>query len=273
MRVTSEPRNLDSIEQLADRYADELSAQFRTLNLFVQHAGEVGRAHEVFLRGVLGRFLPERLRCGSGFVASADHVTRQQDIIIYDAHSLPILLQIGDCVVVDADAVAATIEVKTALESEKALRESLEKLSEVKARLPGRGAIGLYAWEGPSLELALDCIWERYRALPDPSTSHLPDAIYVRGRYLIVPNYDGRLDTAPVLVLRLGLGHHPEGAGLLSLVERLWISGLNGHAKAPWWTFAWERRITSGYEHVAWPPDLRARVDQKLADIDRQRSE
>lgn len=245
-----EPKNLDSIEQLADRYADELSAQFRTLNLFVQHAGEVGRAHEVFLRGVLGRFLPEMLRCGSGFVASPDDVTRQQDIIIYDAHSLPILLQIGDCVVIDAEAVAATIEVKTTIESEAALRSTLEKLSELKAATRGRCAICLYAWEGPSLELALDCVWERYRAQRDVSTSHLPDAIYVRGRYLIVPNYDGRLETAPVLVLRLGPKHHPEGAGLLSLIERLWISGLNRHAKAPWWISAWERRIEARYEHI-----------------------
>jgi hypothetical protein len=262
-----EPKNLDSIEQLADRYADELSAQFRTLNLFVQHAGEVGRAHEVFLRGVLTRFLPEKLRCGSGFIASAEHVTRQQDIIIFDAHSLPILLEIGDCVVVDAEAVAASVEVKTVIDSESALRGCLEKLSELKVALPGRCALGLYAWEGPTLELALDCVWERYRAQRDLSTSHLPDAIYVRGRYLIVPNYDGRLDTAPVLVLRLGPEHHSEGTGLLSLIERLWISGMNGQARSPWWGQAWERRIASRYEHVAWPDGLRLRVDEKLAQI------
>jgi hypothetical protein len=262
-----EPKNLDSIEQLADRYADELSAQFRTLNLFVQHAGEVGRAHEVFLRGLLARFLPAGLRCGSGFIASPDHVTRQQDIIVYDAHSLPILLEIGDCVVVDAEAVAATIEVKTALDSGAALRSALEKLTELKTAMPGGCAICLYAWEGPSLELALDCIWERYRARPNLSTSHLPDAIYVRGRYLVAPNYDGRLETAPVLVLRLGPNHHSEGTGLLSLIERLWISGMSGHAKVPWWVSAWARRVGARYEHVPWPDDLRLRVDAHLAGI------
>jgi hypothetical protein len=36
-------KGLTSMQQLADRYAAELEAQFRTLNLFVQHAGEVGR--------------------------------------------------------------------------------------------------------------------------------------------------------------------------------------------------------------------------------------
>lgn len=85
------PKNLDSIRQLAGRYSDELTAQFRTLNLFVGHAGEIGRAHEVFLRGALERFLPRRFACGSGFIASADHVSTQQDIIVYDAYSLPLL--------------------------------------------------------------------------------------------------------------------------------------------------------------------------------------
>ncbi len=262
-----EPKNLDSIEQLADRYADELSAQFRTLNLFVQHAGEVGRAHEVFLRGVLGRFLPEKLRCGSGFIASADHVTRQQDIIVFDAHSLPILLEIGDCVVVDSEAVAASIEVKTVVDSEASLRACLEKLWDLKFALPGRCAVALYVWDGLTLERALSCIWERYRTLRDVSSGHLPDAIYVRGRYLIVPNYDGRLDTAPVLVLRLGQGQNPEGTGLLSLIERLWSSGLNGQATSPWWVRAWNRRIAARYEHVPWPDDLRLQVDEKLAQI------
>jgi hypothetical protein len=262
-----EPKNLDSIEQLADRYADELSAQFRTLNLFVQHAGEVGRAHEVFLRGVLQRFLPESLRCASGFIASADLVTRQQDIIIFDAHSLPILLQIGDCVVVDNEAVAATIEVKTAIGSKAELLTSLEKIAELKRALRHSCALGLYAWEGLSLEHALSCVWERYRAQKDLGTGHLPDAIYVRGQYLIVPNYDGRLETAPVLVLRLGVGHHAEGTGLLSLVERLWIAGLNRQARAPWWIHAWQRRVSAKYEDVPWPDDLRARVDEQLAQI------
>jgi hypothetical protein len=266
------PKNLDSIELLADRYADELEAQFRTLSLFVQHAGEVGRSHEVFLRGVLQRFLPERLRCASGFIASADHVTRQQDIILFDALSLPILLQVGDCVVVDAEAVAASIEVKTTIETVAALRTSLEKISELKSALPGRCALGLFAWEGPSLELTLESIWSRYRLQRDLSTSHLPDVIYVRGRYLLFPNYDGRLDTAPIHLLRLGPGNHPEGAALLTLVERLWSSGLASHAKRPWWVSAWPWRNSTRYEPIEWPDDLRALVDERLAKLKAERS-
>ena len=42
--------------ELADRYSDELTSQFRTLNFFVQHAGEIGRAHETYIRGVIESF-------------------------------------------------------------------------------------------------------------------------------------------------------------------------------------------------------------------------
>ena len=41
---------------LADRYSEELTAQFRTLNFFAEHAGEIGRAHETYLRDMIGRF-------------------------------------------------------------------------------------------------------------------------------------------------------------------------------------------------------------------------
>lgn len=265
------PKNLGSVEQLADRYSDELSAQFRTLNLFVQHAGEVGRAHEVFLRGVLSRFLPRKLQCGSGFIASPEHVTRQQDIIIYDALSLPILLEIGDCIVCEADAVAGTIEVKTAIDSAPSLRSSLDKLGDLKRILPGSSFIGLYAWEGLSLDAALECFWERYRGYRDLGESDVPDVLYVRGRYLITPNYDGRRDSAPLLLLRLGPGHHAEGAGLLSLIERMWAHGLQSHARRPWWVEAWGNRAPNGYEHVPWPDDLRMQAAAEVAAIEAAR--
>src|SRR5256885_1232442 len=110
--MTGRPPGASPMKELADRYAAELTAQFQTLNLFAQHAGEIGRAHEVFLRTILQRFLPGALRCGTGFVANATDVSRQQDIIIYDPNALPLLFEVGDCLVVDAEAVAGTVEVK-----------------------------------------------------------------------------------------------------------------------------------------------------------------
>jgi hypothetical protein len=51
---------------IAEHYVAELDAQFQSLNEFVKHAGEIGRAHESYIRGVIGRFLPRRWKIGSG---------------------------------------------------------------------------------------------------------------------------------------------------------------------------------------------------------------
>lgn len=260
----SPPKNLESVRRLADKYADELSAQFRTLNLFIGHAGEVGRAHEVFLRGVIQRFLPGKLRCGSGFVASADHVTRQQDIIVFDAHVLPLLLEVGDCLVVDAEAVAATIEVKTRVDSVKSFTEAFSKLIDLKLPNAPHPFVGLYAWEGIALDLALDCYWEFLRRDLSPNLSRLPDAVYVRGGYLIAPNWDGALHTPPLLVLDASAPGWSEGTALLSFIERMWIGGLQSHARWPWWMSAWSDTTDARFRPVPWPEDLKERVDAEL---------
>jgi hypothetical protein len=266
------PKNLDSVRELAGRYSEELTAQFRTLNLFVGHAGEIGRTHEVFLRGVLERFLPRKFACGSGFIASAEHVSTQQDIIVYDAYSLPMLLQVGDCVVCDADAVAGAVEVKTSLQGATAIAEVLGKLTDL-GRTLYTAFVGLYAWEGASLETTLDCIWERYRALPELGSDPVPDAIYVRGKYLITKNnYDGRRETPPLRLLRLGEGQNTEGAGMLSFLEQMWMSGISHRVARPWWIDAWHYGAAERCELIPWPDDLQRRAEAEVAAIEAARS-
>jgi hypothetical protein len=118
--------------------------------------------------------------------------------------------------VVDEEAVAGTIEVKTSLTKKADLTEAFDNIMTLRAELCGRGFTALYAWEGMSLDAILEQIWDRYRSAPKLSKACIPDVVYMRGQYLLAPNYDGHLETPPILVLRLGPGQHPEGAGLLS---------------------------------------------------------
>ncbi|MBK8218917.1 MAG: hypothetical protein IPK71_34745 [Myxococcales bacterium] len=248
------------MKQLAERYAVELTAQFQTLNLFAQNAGEIGRAHEVFLRAVLERFLPKRLRCGTGFVASADGVSRQQDIIVFDPGSLPLLFEVGDCLVVDASAVAGTIEVKTRLDSMAVFGEAIRQVLEGRV---DAGFSALFVWDGLTLDTLLEYLWEQYRAARDLAVTVVPDVIYVRGRYLIFPNYDGRRRTPPLRVLRVGGGSHTEGEALLTFVSRMWISGLQSKAQWPWWISEWHDRSSKICEFVDWPEDLQVQADRE----------
>ena len=258
--MNQSPVDAGPMKMLADRYAAELTAQYRTLNLFAQHAGEIGRAHEVFLRAVLQRFLPGRLKCATGFVANATRVSKQQDIIVFNTIALPILFEVGDCVVVDASSVSAVVEVKTSLDSVGRLDAALLHLSSS----PTHGFFGLYAWEGLALETVLDHLWGKYRAAANLAVSVIPSAVYVREKYLLFPNWDGRRDTPPLRVLRMDDGHS-EGEALLTFVSRMWISGLQNRVEWPWWVSEWYARQSEICDFVDWPSDLKDRALREQA--------
>ena len=105
-----------AMENVAEHYANELDAKFRTLNHFVSHAGEIGRAHETFIRGILTRFLPLDTRVSSGFVASPNWTSRQQDILIHSS-KYSTLFEVGDCMVIDHKSFIGAIEIKTKINS------------------------------------------------------------------------------------------------------------------------------------------------------------
>jgi hypothetical protein len=207
--------------------------------------------------------LPASFRCGSGFIASKDGVTSQQDIIIFEQTKWPILFEVGDCLVVDGDAVRATVEVKTSLDSRARFMEAVQKLAAQRARRRSRGFTGLYAWDGIAEAEAIECLWDYFRSLDHLDMSNVPEAILIRGRYLVLRNDDGKLDTAPLLIMRLD-SRDREGAALLSFVTRIWAYSLGGEVPWPWWIEDWRRREGGLLEHLAWPDDLAIRVEEHL---------
>lgn len=177
--------------QLAERYADELTAQFRTLNYFVMHAGEIGAAHETYLKGIISRFLPAKFSLGTGFIANPDWVSTQQDIIIYQQPDLPLLFQVGECVVVDSEAVIGTIEVKTRLDNKNDFLDAYQKLSKLGQDFNNsykRCFTALFIWDGLSLKTMLSTISEYVAKYPPEYWDNLPNVIYVRSKYLLLLN-------------------------------------------------------------------------------------
>lgn len=246
-----------AMHQLADHYASELDAQFRTLNLFVDHAGEIGRAHEAFLSGLLSRFLPKKLSCGTGFIARSDQFSKQQDIIIYDQISLPLLFKVGECLVVDGAAALATIEVKTKVTSQDEFSKAFDAVADAKEHSP---CASLFMWEGPTRELAEKVIWDKFRAQQSLSFSNFPDAIYSKGRYLLIPNKDGAIDTQPMRIIEIGDGKHKEGTALFTFLHQVWIAGLQAKAEWPKWLERWAVDSAVAADKVKWPDDLLKRA-------------
>ena len=259
------------MQELSERYGEELSAQFRTLNHFVKHAGEIGRVHETYLRNIIARFLPGKLGVGTGFVVSKKWQSAQQDIIVFNQQDYPILFQVGDCVVVDDSAVAALLEVKTTLTSSNDFREALNKLIFLYNQVKSRYFIGLFAWEGILIDTALSIIWEYVRIDPLKNLHKLPQAIYIRGQYLLLTNMDCRQETPPFRLLEInnseqseGTKKITEGLALLTLITEMWMGGIQNHARWPWWLDAWWQQIPQFQKFIPWPNDLLTIINDSL---------
>ena len=264
MSNSAKTQGADSVEKAANHYAKELDAQFRTLNNFVRQAGEVGRAHEYYLRGVLSRFLPKSIRLGSGFIASPNWTSRQQDILIYQ-RDLTTLFQVGDCVVIDYNALIGTIEVKTNLDSSNECIESLRLIAEIEGRYRNRGLRALYAWDGLDFETAFSAICQFVEKDPDHHLRRLPHVIYVRGKYLLVANNkEISWSQPPFSRWRVGKGGITDGQALLLLVCSVWRFGLP--KLLPWWLLSchdYHGNLPAKAKSVPWPPNLSAAVAKR----------
>lgn len=262
MTNDAKTQGADAMERAAKHYAKELDAQFHTLNNFVSQAGEVGRAHEYYLRGVLSRFLPDSIRLGSGFIASPKWTSKQQDILIYQ-RDLTTLFQVGDCVVIDYNALVGTIEVKTNLDSSNKCIESLRLIAELEGRYRNCGLRALYAWRGLDVKTALRAIWQFVEEAPEHHHCRLPHVIYVRGRYLLVANNEQISWTQPPFSLwKVGRGGITEGQALLGLVFSVWKFGLSKSSpplRPPWWLLSWHDyhgHLPAKAKSVPWPQQL-----------------
>ncbi len=259
--------------ELSEKYADELSAQFRTLNFFVTHAGEIGRAHETYLRGILSRFMPAKCNVGSGFIASNDWVSFQQDVILYNQQDYPTLFEVGECVVVDKDSVAAILEVKTHLNSKAEFLQAYKKASNLYKTLRHSRFVGIFTWEGLNLDTALSAIWEYVRENPLDHFSHLPSAVYVRGKYLLTLNLDGKRESPPFRLLEIDNESETnktapncvtEGQALLALIVEIWMGGLQSFANWPWWLDDWWRKLPEIEQLINWPEDLQETINASI---------
>ena len=107
---------MDTIKFHKSTTKELLAIKDRVRNL-INHWGDDGRHHEVVIKTMIQRFLPEKFRIGSGYVVrqTAERCSHEQskqiDLIIYDT-SAPILFKENDFIILTADAVLGIIEVK-----------------------------------------------------------------------------------------------------------------------------------------------------------------
>lgn len=117
-----------TISKLLSDAAQLLRNEFEFIRESNPHSAEKGSEVEGILRTFLNQHMPKRFRAGSGFIIdNANGLSRQTDVIIYDALSSPLYRASEKTQIVPVDAVACVIEVKTNLNKTE-LKDAFEKI-------------------------------------------------------------------------------------------------------------------------------------------------
>jgi hypothetical protein len=110
----------------------ELRASFDYQKTTSSHAGTQGQAAEDILIDFLNERLPKRFSSSSGFVVDFQgSISKQCDVIIYDALNSPIYKPSSKGLIVLSDNAAGAIEVKSTLDKQE-LKKAAENIASVK---------------------------------------------------------------------------------------------------------------------------------------------
>jgi hypothetical protein len=106
-----------TISKLLRETAKHLRSEFEYIRVSNPHAAEKGAEVENVLRTFLNQHMPQRFHAGSGIVIdNKNEISRQTDVIIYDALSSLFYRASEKTQIVPADTVACVIEVKSSLD-------------------------------------------------------------------------------------------------------------------------------------------------------------
>lgn len=107
------PLDLQARFQAASR---ELRARYDAASSAGRHTGEKGLRREDVLRDFLREVLPPKYGVGRGeVVSSRGEISRQMDVVIYDALHAPLLYTSASSAIFPSESIYATIEVKSHL--------------------------------------------------------------------------------------------------------------------------------------------------------------
>lgn len=226
-----------SREVLFQQASKKLRSDFESVAT-IPHNLTKGQEAERVLRDFLAGHLPKRFGVTAGFVLDpANQVSRQQDVIIYDALNCPVYLASDDAAIIPADNVAAVIEVKSALNSAQ-LQDGLQKIASVKALKKtvrpqdqkGPSAVqtygGLFAYKS---ELTLSALCTQYaKSFDTIPLGHHTDVVAVldQGVIHLVTKIPGVPQWNPLLHVE-GISKAVEGAHIGAAAHDLGVGSLD----------------------------------------------
>lgn len=120
-------------ESLLESVRLKLISDFESAKRDVPHYGERGEELENIIIKWLNAYLPKRFSVGTGFILGVNNeISPQTDVIIYDAFNCPIIRFSDKSLILPADNVAITFEVKSNL-TKKEFEDAVRKTKSIKA--------------------------------------------------------------------------------------------------------------------------------------------
>ncbi len=114
-----------------DGLAKQMLLDFDQIRKEITHKGERGTQQEETLKGFLSKYLPKKYGVGSGEIINPfDQVSRQCDIVIYNALESPLLLIREGYQLFPIESVLATIEVKSSVNT-RSIVEIVDNISSI----------------------------------------------------------------------------------------------------------------------------------------------
>ncbi|SRR6266536_1866642 len=124
--------NAISLDEIISSAGRQLREDFAEIQKNNPHAAERGSEAEETLKEFLKEKLPRRFDVGSGIVIGGDNqISRQTDVIIYDAMNSPMYRTGPRLQILPRDNVACVIEVKSKLNKDE-LKDAAAKIADVK---------------------------------------------------------------------------------------------------------------------------------------------
>jgi hypothetical protein len=127
--------NMDNytISGLLTEAAKKLRSDFEFIRTTNPHSGDKGQEAEEILRQFLNHHLPQRFRAAEGIIIDdANQISKQTDVIVYDALTSPVYRYSEKTLILPADTVAAVVEVKSRL-NKMDLEDAYKKIASCKA--------------------------------------------------------------------------------------------------------------------------------------------
>ncbi|MFY0581378.1 DUF6602 domain-containing protein [Cystobacter fuscus] len=237
-----------SRQAIFEQAARKLRQEFQELMGTVPHSGLKGSEAERLIRRFLNDHLPKRFHAGSGIIIDKfDNISRQTDVIVYDALNCPVYRASDEAAIIPNDNVAAIIEVKSRLDRTR-LEEAAVNIAAAKklakAQAPDLPIFSLsstfgcvFAFESAT---SLEALAESLREMMLSSTplgEHIDLVVVLdkglfglhakpRGQERWAPALFDGLGGANVEGTHLGLGVHPFGDKTLDGFLRLLLAHL-----------------------------------------------